>query len=161
MLTYKPLEKFLTGADCDVVAMTFAEVEQILGVELPPSAHKRNEWWSNNATGHSQAKAWLNAGFETTSLDRKNQTVVFKRVISPNGMHEDAVAFRAGPVAKKPVATIGTKVDRHPALGAMKGTFTIEPGYDLTKPVYTDEEWEEIENEMLTKFDRMFPDGIK
>ena len=52
-------------------------------------------------------------------------------------------------------------VTRHPALGAMKGTFTIEPGYDLTKPVYTDEEWDEIESEMLTKFDRMFPDGIK
>ncbi len=43
----------------------------------------------------------------------------------------------------------------------MKGTFTIEPGYDLTKPVYTDEEWEEIESEMLAKFDRMFPGGIK
>ncbi|MEI9887380.1 MAG: hypothetical protein WDN08_12920 [Rhizomicrobium sp.] len=54
-----------------------------------------------------------------------------------------------------------TKVTHHPAFGAMKGTFTIEPGYDLTKPVYTDEEWEEIESEMLAKFDRMFPGGIK
>ncbi len=27
----------------------------------------------------------------------------------------------------------------------MKGTFTIEPGYDLTQPMFDDDEWAEIE----------------
>ena len=37
------------------------------------------------------------------------------------------------------------KVARHPAIGALKGMFTIEPGYDLTSPMMDDDEiaqWE-------------------
>jgi hypothetical protein len=45
--------------------------------------------------------------------------------------------------------------NRHPALGAMRGTFTIEPGYDLTRPMYTDEEWAEIEKEMSEDWDQI------
>jgi hypothetical protein len=36
----------------------------------------------------------------------------------------------------------------HPAYGWMKGMFTITPGTDLTAPMYTDEEWAEVEKEM-------------
>jgi hypothetical protein len=160
MLTYEPLEKYLFQQKGASVAMTFAEIERVIGSKLPPSAHKRNEWWSNNATNHSQAKAWLNAGFETANLDRKAKKVVFRRIAHPgvrHGMQEEPRMFKPAESSTPPAV----KVTRHPALGALKGTFTIEPGYDLTKPVYTDKEWEEIEGEMLAKFDRMFPDGLK
>ena len=80
MLTYEPLEKYLLQQPGQTIAMSFADVERVIGHKLPPSAHKRNEWWSNNATNHSQAKAWLNAGFETANLDRKAKKVVFRRV---------------------------------------------------------------------------------
>jgi hypothetical protein len=37
----------------------------------------------------------------------------------------------------------------------MKGTFAIEPGYDLTSPMYTDEEWKEIERLMEEDWDQI------
>lgn len=42
--------------------LSFAAIEQILKARLPPSARSHVEvWWANG--GHSQADAWLNAGF--------------------------------------------------------------------------------------------------
>jgi len=37
----------------------------------------------------------------------------------------------------------------------MKGTFTIEPGYDLTSPMFTEEEWAQIEKEMEEDWDQI------
>jgi hypothetical protein len=138
VLTYEPLEKYLIQQPGDSVVMTFAEVERLIGTKLPPSAHKRNEWWSNNPTNHSQAKAWLDAGFETANLDRKAKRVVFKRVSRTAGMQEAPRMF-------KPAENERKRVARHPAIGAMKGTFTIEPGYDLAQSPFSQEELDEME----------------
>jgi hypothetical protein len=40
------------------------------------------------------------------------------------------------------------KPRRSPLFGALKGTFTLAPDYDPTSPMFTDEEWAEIEKEM-------------
>jgi hypothetical protein len=144
MLTYEPLEKYLLRQTGASVTMTFAEVERVTGSKLPPSAHKRNEWWSNNATNHSQARAWLNAGFETANLDRKAKKIVFRRVAhtdARHGMQEEPRMFKLDETFTPPAV----KVTRHPASGAMKGTFTIEPGYDLTRPMLDEEEIAEWE----------------
>jgi hypothetical protein len=147
MKTYESLENFLLHHPDDAVAMTFDEIEHVIGAPLPASAHERNAWWSNNATGHSQAKAWMGAGFIATNVDRKCKVVVFRRValraVPPQDLGEEPAVFRREGEA-----------DFHPAFGAMKGTFTIEPGYDVTKPAYSDKEWAEIEGRMLGKFDR-------
>ena len=50
--------------------------------------------------------------------------------------------------APREFARAEDKTGPHPLIGAMKGTFTIEPGYDLTSPLYTDKEWAEIERQM-------------
>jgi hypothetical protein len=62
-------------------------------------------------------------------------------------MSEAYRAFEPAPVAKSD--------RRSPLFGCMKGTFTIEPGYDLTSPMFTDEEWEEIEKEMEEDWDQI------
>ena len=48
----------------------------MLGADLPASARKHSAWANG---GHSQARAWLDAGFETCELDFSRRTVVFRR----------------------------------------------------------------------------------
>jgi hypothetical protein len=45
-------------------------------------------------------------------------------------------------------------VKRHPMIGAMKGTFTIAPGWDLTRPALDPEELAEWEESLDRKADR-------
>jgi hypothetical protein len=163
MSKYDALGRYLSNQHGSEIPMTFAEIEGVIGGKLPPKAQHQRAWWSNNPSNNVMTKVWLAAGFQTEQVDVTSRTLVFKRkgAVSPKPIV--SYANREVGMAESPreFTPPQTAVTQHPAFGAMKGTFTIEPGYDLTKPVYTDEEWEEIENEMLAKFDRMFPDGIK
>jgi hypothetical protein len=155
-LIYSPLREFLSAIAGDQVQLSFSEIEEILGRKLPPTAFGNDAWWTNNPVGHSQAKAWLAAGFETADLDRAGQTVTFRRVKNSNGavlrqgggMSDVSPEFKAAQQSQK-------TSKRSPLWGALKGTFTIAPGYDLTSPIYTDEEWAEIEKEMEADWDQI------
>ncbi len=138
MLAYGPLEHFLAQQPGDEVPMTFEQFERIIGRKLPHSAYKEgNAWWSNNATNHSQAKAWLSAGFEAVNVVRKAKKLVFKRVKSETP--------QAGGMVPAPREhSENNQPRRSPLFGALKGTFTIEPGTDLTQPVLPTEEWLEL-----------------
>ena len=50
-------------------------------------------------------------------------------------------------MAETPREFVGPRkrVDRHPAFGAMKGMFTIEPGYDLAQSPFSPEELAEMD----------------
>lgn len=124
--------------------MTFEDVARVIGSSLPESARKHRPWWANEATGHTHAKAWLAAGYEATQVDMPGRKLVFRRITRTAesahqalGMAEDAREFERPSGEKRP--------RRHPAFGALKGTFTIEPGYDLTKPTMDDDEIAEME----------------
>lgn len=73
---YIGLKNHLQQSQQPMVKLSFEEIEQIIGNTLPPSATNHAEaWWSNNED-HSQAVAWLHAGYETdyvtdTYEDRK------------------------------------------------------------------------------------------
>ena len=149
MPKYHPLTAFLKASSAHQLPLTFAEVENILGAKLPASAYEHPAWWANDAgKSHVQAKAWLSAGYETEQIDRRAKKLVFKRIADAPGMAESGREFVHAESGEK-------KLGRHPALGSMKGTFTIEPGYDLASPMFTDEEWAEIEKEMGADWDQI------
>jgi hypothetical protein len=152
MSKYDNLGNYLAQQHLKEIPMTFAEIERITGAALPPKAQHHRAWWSNNPSNNVMTKVWLKAGYETSQVDIVGRKLVFKRIAreekGASGMSEAHHEFTPAPgVAKSP--------RRSPLFGCMKGTFTIEPGYDLTSPMFTDEEWKEIEKEMDEDWDQI------
>jgi hypothetical protein len=56
------------------IALRFDEIETLIGADLPPSAYKYREWWSNQSdvSNRPQAKAWIEAGFKVDSVQQHN-----------------------------------------------------------------------------------------
>lgn len=80
---YEPLAYYLADLPRDRWLATFSEIERVLKFELPPSARRHDAWWSNSRKGnHSQAKAWIDAGWYIVSVDRRNEKVVLARAPS-------------------------------------------------------------------------------
>ena len=122
MSKYEPLGTFLKKQGRERVPMTFAEIERVTGVKLPPSALKHRPWWSNNPDNSVMTKVWLDAGFESEQVDMEKRRLVFKRV-------------------RKAKAAGGEGVEKpfHPLYGYMKGLIRVMPGVDLTQPA--DPDW--------------------
>ncbi len=117
-MKYEPLSRYLENAQ-DIEALSFAEIERILGAPLPASARKHEAWWSNNPRGHVNAQAWLAAGYRTERVDLRGEAVVFRKVDQP---------------PRHP--------RRHPAFGALQGMIKVAPGVDLTEPA--DPQWSAV-----------------
>lgn len=76
---YIKLKKFLLDSDAPMIKLTYKQIEKIICASLPESASKHAEaWWSNNKD-HSQAVAWLDAGYETDfeSATYQEEAIVF------------------------------------------------------------------------------------
>lgn len=117
MSKYEPLGEYLKKRASERVPMTFAQIERIIGVKLPPSAKKHRPWWSNNAHNSAMTQVWLDAGFESEQVDMQARKLVFRRVRAPKAPSGED---EASPI--------------HPAYGFMQGLVRIMPGTDLTQP---------------------------
>ena len=129
---YEPLGAYLREQRTQEVPLSFAQIERITGVKLPPKAQNHRAWWSNNPSNNVMTKVWLEAGFETEQVDIPGRKVVFRRVVPREAIHSDS----ASPAT---TASKATTADRGSMIGWMKGTVTIAPGVDLTEPA--DPEW--------------------
>ena len=118
MSKYEPLSVFLARQARDRVEISFKEVERVLGFKLPPSALEHRPWWANTGGSHVQSKAWLEAGFETESVDMEARRLVFRR---------------------KAMAAKPTKRGLNAIYGCLAGTIQIHD--DVTKP--SSETWPE------------------
>lgn len=107
---YEPLERFLKSLDARQWRASFEDIERILNFKLPKSARTHPAWWSNDETGHSHARAWLDAGRRTRDVDIAAGKVTLVR---------------------------SEELDHAPKSdpwGCMAGTVRIMPGTDLTAP---------------------------
>ncbi|MEY4270250.1 MAG: hypothetical protein RLZZ58_1466 [Pseudomonadota bacterium] len=77
---YEPLTRLLRQTSKDELSTSFREIEDVLGFKLPASAREHRPWWANSRTGgHSQAKGWIGAGWETRDIDLRRERVRFVR----------------------------------------------------------------------------------
>ncbi|MFQ6122546.1 MAG: hypothetical protein ACE5LA_05755 [Dehalococcoidales bacterium] len=79
MSKYTDLTEWLREQTEDSVALTFAEVEKIIGKHLPLRARKYFRWW-DNTRGTMADYAIFNAGFKTVMVDMENEKVKFQRI---------------------------------------------------------------------------------
>lgn len=129
---YEPLGAFLNDQTRDQIPMTFAEIEKILGATLPASK-QYPAWWSNNTGNNVMTRQWLDAGYQTESVDTVAQTIVFHK-IEPNRNVEYSANLDKS-----------TALPKSPVFGCMAGTVTIPDGVDLTEPSLPD--WERYADE--------------
>ena len=67
------------SAFTNIVKLTFARIDGLIGSNLPMEAYKSESWWSNlSSTSH--AKVWLDAGWEVEEANLKEGFVVFRKV---------------------------------------------------------------------------------
>lgn len=81
---YEPMKSFLDehkAAGEKIIQMTFKDIENLLGFELPPSAREHRAWWANDYSSHPHARAWLGAGWLVDSVDQSLEQVSFR--VSP------------------------------------------------------------------------------
>ena len=58
--------------------LTFEQIEKLIERPLPESALKHRAFWSNDPK-HSQAKAWIEAGWRVEAINRDEKTVYFAK----------------------------------------------------------------------------------
>jgi hypothetical protein len=75
---YEPLYLFLVNHEGSEITLTVQQIEEILGFRLRDSARQYSAWWANDVT-HSQAKAWIFAGWESEKV-RLNESTTFRKI---------------------------------------------------------------------------------
>ncbi len=78
MSKYHPLFLWLSGQNGNRIDAASRQIEHVLGFDLPPSARTYSQWWENDQT-HTQARAWLDAGFHTERVNLAAETLIFVR----------------------------------------------------------------------------------
>lgn len=111
--------------------MSFAEIERVTGILLPPKAQAQRAWWSNNPSNNVMTKVWLDAGFRTERVDLGARRLVFRRT----EQQDRSKAWQEGD-------SITLVNGRHPIFGVLKEVTHLVPGIDLTEPACP--EWAEM-----------------
>ncbi len=81
MSKYQGLTDFLADLREDKVILTFEDINELVGHELPKSAFEHRPWWANRTEGRgSQNLAWQSVGWETRDVNMELDEVTFVRV---------------------------------------------------------------------------------
>ena len=124
---YEPFTEFLRSQRAERIAMTFAEIERVIGFTLPRSASEHRAWWSNNPSNSVMTKAWLEAGYQSEQVDMENRKLVFSRTADAGPTRGGSERGAAGAPKQRSL------------YGWLEGTVRTAPGVDLTEPA--DPEW--------------------
>jgi hypothetical protein len=92
------------AAFTNIVKLSFARIDDLIGSNLPMDAYRGLGWWSNTSSS-IHTKAWLSAGWEVQEVNLKEGNVTFKKVRS--------VAFKKSMPKKMEITKPFTPVPVH------------------------------------------------
>lgn len=78
---YSKLCEYLSKVNSECITLTYSELEEIIGDNLPMSAGKFVQWWENDYSSKSksrQCRAWIEAGWETVDIILK-KSITFQK----------------------------------------------------------------------------------
>jgi hypothetical protein len=61
-------------------SLTFNQVEEVLGAQLPGSARAHRSWWANDSVSHPQSTRWLEVGWRVANVNLAEEIAVFSRI---------------------------------------------------------------------------------
>lgn len=73
---YAPLNKHLAGIpkSTKTYDLAFDTITEVMGAPLPKSAYDHRAWWANTES-HSQALAWISAGWKVDGVDLDKKVI--------------------------------------------------------------------------------------
>jgi len=100
---YEALTSYLhfRAAFTDIVRLSFAQIDGIIGDNLPLTAYRSEEWWRKYPS-NAHVKAWLNAGWEAKEVNLKEAYVVFQKVKAQQRMSVEREKKEKGRQLQKP-----------------------------------------------------------
>lgn len=92
---YRRLKEYLFKCDEKIVNLTFGEVEDIVGFELPGSAYLYRAWWANSS--HNALRVWVAIGWYVSQIDFEEQYVEFEKreMLEMDNSYKDINAAQA------------------------------------------------------------------
>jgi len=92
---YSPLSRYLSrrARFTSRATLSFAEIEGVIGDNLPFGALRNREWWTNTR-GSAQGQAWMNVGWRVQDVNMNDRNVTFIRVAGPEKATPRKVARR-------------------------------------------------------------------
>ena len=76
---YWKLKEYLGEHDEATIIITFKEIEEIVGVQLPPTARVRTDWWYPRIHYNTIAEAWVTEGYSLDYIDLIKEKIKLKR----------------------------------------------------------------------------------
>lgn len=81
---YSSLSRFLLrrGMFTDRAVLSFGEIEGIIGDNLPLTATRDSQWWTNSRST-AQGRSWIDIGWNVEIVDMDNRKITLVRVAKP------------------------------------------------------------------------------
>lgn len=76
---YIPLADYFNSASTPVITLTFSEIEQIMGQQLPNAAYLNRSWWKKSKPPAKHFHAWMDAGYYVANVET-DQFVTFEKI---------------------------------------------------------------------------------
>ena len=94
---YLPLATFFTNIQDDTISLTYSEIENIMGHQLPNTAYLNSSWWKKEKLPFTHYEAWKNAGYKVSTIN-VGVSITFMK----DSLHASSLIIKVTSLFEKP-----------------------------------------------------------